>query len=157
MALTDFLTQIADSIRSKDGTTEPIIANNFPQRILDIPSGGGSDLPDNIKTGTFTVAEDTVETITIPHGLGTTPVIVLILSDNLDYAIRKISYAILGGIDISGEKIVTSNSGALTVKYGIMTISVDDTNIVIAPQSSTYKLIAGLNYRWFAWGDNYVL
>ena len=43
MALTDFLTQIADSIRSKDGTTEPIIATDFPQRILDIPSGGGSD------------------------------------------------------------------------------------------------------------------
>ena len=42
MALTDFLTQIADSIRSKDGTTEPIVATDFPQRILDIPSGGGS-------------------------------------------------------------------------------------------------------------------
>lgn len=152
MALTDFLTQIADSIRSKDGTTDLIVATDFPQRILDIPSGGGSGLPDSIKTGTFTVAEDTFETITIPHGLGTTPVIVLILPDNPDYVIRKISYAILGGINISGEKIVTSNSGALTVKYGIMTISVDDTNIVIATQSSTYKLIAGLNYRWFTWG-----
>ena len=43
MALTDFLTQIANSIRSKDGTTESIIATDFPQRILDIPSGGGSD------------------------------------------------------------------------------------------------------------------
>lgn len=43
MALTEFLTQIANSIRSKDGTTEPIVANDFPQRILDIPSGGGSD------------------------------------------------------------------------------------------------------------------
>lgn len=40
MALTDFFTQIADSIRSKDGTTEPILATDFPQRIIDIPSGG---------------------------------------------------------------------------------------------------------------------
>ena len=40
MALTDFLTQIADSIRSKDGTTEPILATDFPQRIIEIPSGG---------------------------------------------------------------------------------------------------------------------
>lgn len=152
MALTDFLTQIADSIRSKDGTTEPIVAIDFPQRILNIPSGGGSDLPDSIKTGTFTVAEDTFETITIPHGLGATPVIVLILPDNPEYAIGKIPYAVLGGISLSGEKIVTSNGSVLTAKYGIITISVDDTNIVIAPQSSTYKLIAGLNYRWFTWG-----
>lgn len=42
MALTDFLTQIADSIRSKDGTTDLIPATDFPQRILDIPSGGDS-------------------------------------------------------------------------------------------------------------------
>lgn len=152
MALTDFFTQIADSIRSKDGTTEPIVAIDFPQRILNIPSGGGSDLPDSIKTGTFTVAEDTFETITIPHGLGATPVIVLILPDNPEYAIGKIPYAVLGGISLSGEKIVTSNGSVLTAKYGIITISVDDTNIVIAPQSSTYKLIAGLNYRWFTWG-----
>lgn len=43
MALTDLFTQIANSIRSKDGTTEPIVANNFPQRILDIPSGGSDN------------------------------------------------------------------------------------------------------------------
>ena len=151
MALTDFLTQIADAIRSKDGTSDAIVATDFPQRILNIPSGGGSDLPDTIKTGTFTVAEDTIETITIPHGLGVTPTIVLILSDNIDYAIRKIPYAILGGIDISEEKIVTSNSGALTVKYGIMTITNDNTNIVITVSNSNYKMIAGLVYRWFAW------
>ena len=152
MALTDFLTQIADSIRSKDGTTDLIVATDFPQRILDIPSGGGSGLPDSIKTGTFTVAEDTVETITIPHGLGATPVIVLILPDNPEYAIGKIPYAVLGGISISGEKIITSNGSVLTTKYGIITITVDDTNIVITSQNSTYMLRAGLNYRWFAWG-----
>ena len=37
MALTDLFTQIANSIRSKDGTTDPILATDFPQRILDIP------------------------------------------------------------------------------------------------------------------------
>ena len=57
MALTDFFTQIADSIRSKDGTTDAIKATDFPQRILDIPSGG-SDLPFDITTGSFTLSED---------------------------------------------------------------------------------------------------
>ncbi len=68
MSLTDFLQQIANSIRSKDGTTAPISAADFPQRILAIPPGCssavGSDLPSNIKTGTFTVAEDTADTVT---------------------------------------------------------------------------------------------
>lgn len=44
MALTDFLTQIADAIRSKDGTSDAIVATDFPQRILNIPSGGGSEI-----------------------------------------------------------------------------------------------------------------
>ena len=37
MALTDFLTSIADAIRTKEGTTEPITATDFRQRILNIP------------------------------------------------------------------------------------------------------------------------
>ena len=37
MALTDFLSGIADAIRTKDGTTELINADDFAQRILDIP------------------------------------------------------------------------------------------------------------------------
>lgn len=44
MALTDFLTQIANSIRSKDGTSDAIVATDFPQRILNIPSGGSSEV-----------------------------------------------------------------------------------------------------------------
>ena len=69
MALTDFLTQIADSIRSKDGTTEPIVATDFPQRILDIPSGG-SDV--KVATGTFTPSSN-VSNVEIEHGLSVTP------------------------------------------------------------------------------------
>lgn len=148
MALTDFLKQIADSIRSKDGTTDMIVANDFPQRILAIPSGG-SELPSNIKTGTFTVAEDTVEPVTIAHGLGSvSPVLVYILTDNPEYAVGKLPYAIIGGVDKSGEKVVTGNSHAMTSKYGVFDVSVDNTNIVITPSTSSYKLIAGLNYRW---------
>lgn len=47
------LKAIADAIRAKDGTTEPIVANDFPARILAIQTGGGS-LPDNVRTITLT-------------------------------------------------------------------------------------------------------
>lgn len=148
MALTDFLKQIADSIRSKDGTTDMIVANDFPQRILAIPSGG-SELPSNIKTGTFTVAEDTLEPVTIAHGLGSvSPVLVYILTDNPEYVVGKLPYAIIGGVDKSGEKVITGTSHAITSKYNVFDVSVDNTNIVITPSTSSYKLIAGLNYRW---------
>ena len=151
MALTDLLTQIADSIRSKDGTAEPIIALDFPQRILDIPSGGGSGLPSNVKTGTFTVAEDTTDTITIPHGRGSTPITVFIYPDNPDYIIGKIPYSFLGGSKDIQYRIVTINTSAVSIKSGVFNIEIDDTNIVVSTSNTTYKFRAGAIYRWFAW------
>ena len=82
MALTDFLTQIANAIRSKDGTTEPIVATDFPQRILDIPSGSGGGSSDiKVATGTIILSEDkrivwsqySSQYMEIEHGLGVVP------------------------------------------------------------------------------------
>lgn len=39
MALAELFTDIADAIREKDGTTETIVANNFPARIQAIQTG----------------------------------------------------------------------------------------------------------------------
>ena len=41
--ITALLGDIADAIREKDETTDPIVADNFPSRIRAIPSGGGTD------------------------------------------------------------------------------------------------------------------
>ena len=151
MALTDFLTQIADSIRSKDGTTDLIVATDFPQRILDIPSGGGSGLPDSVKTGTFTVAEDTVETITIPHGLGATPTMFFIFPDNPEYIIGNIGYTFMGTAK-DGVTFATKSNKLMAVVYNIYTITYDDTNIIITNINTTYMIRAGVTYRWFVWG-----
>jgi len=40
--LASLFTAIANAIRTKDSTTEPIVADTFPDRILAIPSGGAS-------------------------------------------------------------------------------------------------------------------
>ena len=151
MALTDFLTQIANSIRSKDGTTEPILATDFPQRILDIPSGGGSGLPDSIKTGTFTVAEDTIETITIPHGLGVTPTMFFIFPDNPEYIIGNIAYTFIGAAKDIGITFATKHNKMMAIVYSIYTVTCDDTNIILTNTNESYLLRAGVNYRWFAW------
>lgn len=46
------LKAIADAIREKEGSTEPIPASDFPDRILAISTGGG--LPDGVRTITLT-------------------------------------------------------------------------------------------------------
>lgn len=42
--LQDFLTDVANSIRTKKGTTQPINAQNFSTEILNISTGGGNTL-----------------------------------------------------------------------------------------------------------------
>ena len=156
MALTDFLTQIANSIRSKDGTTEPILASEFPQRIMNI-SSGGLELPTSVKTGTFTVSQDSTEPLVVPHGVTNFSIIACaILPDNIEYAIGKIPYAFIGGFDVSEEKIATNNGSAIAAKYGIVSIAVDNENITITPSGTTYKIIAGIVYRWFILGGETV-
>ena len=39
------LTSIADAVRTKGGTTEPIVLSDIPTAITNLPSGGGGDLP----------------------------------------------------------------------------------------------------------------
>ena len=41
--LSDFLTDVANSIRTKTGTTDPINAQDFSDKILSIQTGGGED------------------------------------------------------------------------------------------------------------------
>lgn len=45
MSLSTLFTGIADAIREKDGSTEPIVANDFPARIQAIPTGSQPGTP----------------------------------------------------------------------------------------------------------------
>lgn len=54
--LNNFLTDVADAIRTKKGTTDTILASDFDTEITNLPSGGGADLDeyfnDTISAGT---------------------------------------------------------------------------------------------------------
>lgn len=50
--LQDFLTDIANAIRTKKGTTQPINAQNFSTEILNIPTGGGGNTLKNLLDAT---------------------------------------------------------------------------------------------------------
>ena len=75
MALKPLFTDIADAIRDKDGTSAPINAVDFPQRILDIPTGAPTPPPITSKMPIITwlyrdmvTGEDKVTHTNVPIG-----------------------------------------------------------------------------------------
>lgn len=168
MALTDFLTQIADSIRSMDGTTDAISAADFPQRILDIPGGGGSDLPFDITAGSFTLSEDfyiytaddgsTDNQYSIEHNLPKTPDMFFMWNTKMDstVALGSIVYAYcLPNVRIVSEYSrrnlmyrASSSNGAIA---GIGSVSLDDTCAILKHTTANQAYLRnGHTYRWFA-------
>lgn len=152
MALTDYLASIADAIRTKDGTTEPICARDFPQRILDIPSGDSSQLPQFIETGTFVFDEDTSGPVTIV--LSGEPIDFLYRADEICNTDNiKILSTVGAGKLGRNELLVTNNAHAIT--YGAyssgFSMNIEGNIVTLTSRSNGYPFRAGLTYRWFAW------
>lgn len=152
MALTDFLTQIADSIRSKDGTTEPIVATDFPQRILDIPSGGvSSDI--RLATGTFTPSAD-VTNVEIEHGLSAIPNFSIVFAI-VDSAFGNNGYITTSCcVDADIQYYIRTRGSWGNVSSIIKIGEVSDTygeSTVIFNNTGSHKpdkFVAGTTYRW---------
>ena len=83
MALTDKLTNIANAIRSKSGSTGSLTLDQMPMAIQNIPSGG---LPEGFEMGEFTPTEDITgsPSYKIYHSLERVPNIVAIYADTAD-------------------------------------------------------------------------
>ena len=176
MALTNLLTQIADSIRSKDGTTEPIPAMDFPQRILAIPSGGGSESAFDVVTGEFILSNDhdlyvdgAENNFVINHEIGKVPFIFYLYADceNLErIAISTITAAtcmnvIMLATNTSNrftEIIRINGSGNSTGANNCMSpsksnIDIDENMVVIGKNinaAGKYIFRAGNLYKWIA-------
>ena len=153
MALTDLLKQIADSIRSKDGTTEPIPATDFPQRILDIPSGGGSGLPSNVNSGTITLSGDE-QSIVIEHNLGCVPLGVILFDENNYLIENKVIYSMILAQYAYGASYAVYNDykGNKTASMQYECISdVNELSFTAVNRTGNYYYRSGVTYRWFAW------
>lgn len=153
MALTDFLTDIANAIRSKDGTSAPIVANDFPQKILDIPSGGG--LPDDMIIGDFTPQKDVSE-YTITHGKSKNPKCIFVYVTEITgiYTMR----AYLNISMDTGDEIVertalsytpyNSSVPAVLTNTNATPPTFSDERFTIYARSSTYSYKAGVTYHY---------
>ena len=155
MALTDFLTQIADSIRSKDGSVEVIKATDFPQRILDIPSGG-SGLPDNVNSGTITLSGD-AQSIVIEHNLGCVPLGVILFDENNYLIENKVIYSMILAQYAYGASYEVYNDykGKNTASMQYTCISdVNELSFTAVNRTGNYYYRSGVTYRWFAWRES---
>ena len=65
------LKNMANAIRTKDGSTELFGVDTFENKILNIPSGGECNA--KYSYGSFTIPTDGMTEITIEHGLGVIP------------------------------------------------------------------------------------
>ena len=152
MSLTDFFTQIANSIRSKDGTTDPILATDFPQRILDIPSGGvSSDI--RLATGTFTPSAD-VSTVEIEHGLSVTPnfSIVFAILDSAMGGNAHITASCCVNFDKQFNMRIRGSWGNVTGsnKFGEISDTYSESTVIFNNVGSNIgdKFVSGKTYRW---------
>lgn len=152
MALTDFLTQIADSIRSKDGTTDLIVATDFPQRILDIPSGGvSSDI--RLATGTFTPSSD-VSNVEIEHGLSVTPnfSIVFAIVDSAMGGNAHITASCCVNFDKQFNMRIRGSWGNVSGsnKFGEISDTYSESTVIFNNVGSNIgdKFVSGKTYRW---------
>lgn len=175
MALTDFLKQIADSIRSKDGTTEPIVASTFPQRILDIPSGSGGLF--DVYNGEFVLSYDhnlfvdnTENNFILNHNIGKVPFAMILYCDPSSpvHSVSTIVYAlympptfmnsVASGtwsyhelMRINGSTNVIGISNNQTSNKDKI-IEMNDTQMIIGKgvNVTTYNFRSGNTYKWIA-------
>lgn len=170
MALTDLFTSIANAIRSKDGTTAQIVANDFPSHILAIPSG--ISFPLEIATGTFVLNTDTVAyrlsnvdyRFIIEHGMSVTPNAVLIYPES-NIVVTEDGYLTNGSVanafrfgNIGNVGRTYNSTGGVSnaSNYNVNTtdwnyVEFTPTQILFGSNSSGTFLRAGCTYRWIAW------
>ena len=169
MALTDKLTNIADAIRSKGGTTNRLTLAGMVDAINAIQTGGGDRLKYDI--GEFVLDAD-VKALnpSLPHNLGEIPEFILVWTDDFAGLSEEnpaeqqcnLGYVWLKNLTGMLQRLTTAATGdSLTVNFNLN--SGDYRIQPIAPNSVAYTLakqptaegfgltqMAGNNYYWRA-------
>ena len=169
MALTDKLTNIADAIREKTGSTRTMNLEEMAAAIAGITGGGGAGLTYDM--GEFVLDADTkgLRPPSIPHNLGEIPEFILVWTDNFaelseeNPAAQQCNLGYIWLKNLSGlmQRLSTTVRGdALTAN--LILNSADYRIHVVSPNSAVYlteqptaegfglNQMAGNNYYWRA-------
>ena len=167
MALTDKLTNIANAIREKTGSTRTMNLEGMAAAIAGITGGGVIGLAYDM--GEFVLDADTKAIDSIPHNLGEVPEFILVWTDDFaglseeNPAVQQCNLGYVYLKDLSGlmQRLTsTARGNALTVN--LILNNADYRIQVIAPNSAVYLTkqptaegfgltqIASNNYYWRA-------
>ena len=144
MALTDKLTNIADAIRSKGGTTDQLTLAGMVDAINAIQTGGGDGLKYDI--GEFVLDADAKKIApSIPHNLGGVPEFILVWTDDFAGVSEEnpaaqqcnLGYVWLKNLTGMLQRLSTAATGdSLTVNFNL--VSGDYRIQPFAPNSTSY-------------------
>ena len=151
MDIISLLTQIADSVRSKDGTTELIHAPDLAQRILDIPTSGTTI---DFKFGTVTLNADT-QTVEIEHGLGYKPKLFCLYAidgiENINSSTCCCIRTDFGDLGSGCYSSARMYNGKITQSYDDSRVSTaDETKLTFITGYNTHYFRSGWTFFWVA-------
>lgn len=161
----DSLTAIADAIREKAESTDPLV---FPTGFIDALAaiGGGSGLPGGITalaTGEYTPASDVMTTIAIRHNMAVMPNIYIAFSEESPIDTDTYKNYIVATIVIA--KSASTGSRTFSRLDFARTGELQSSNFTTGAEStyggiisthlyiwcsSSFRLKAGATYRWVA-------
>lgn len=140
---------------TENGTVTPDSGYDALAQVIVNVSGGGSSLPSNIHTGTFT-ADGTTESYTITHGFSSAPHAIVVMPKVLNPS--PSSKGTAGGLEIHGSGgsghagVFSLNTGGYNMNLSYRTIPDTESEITFdfVQRDSSYPILAG-DYIWFAW------
>lgn len=111
-------------------------------------SNDDSELPSNIRFGTFEFSDDNTTSCTITHNIGVIPYMMFLSIDDFSVAER---YNILSVCTQNIYHVVKNSANEATYKSGIVEYSVSDTELTCTVANAAYQFKTGTTYHWFAW------
>ena len=152
---------IADAIRAKAGTSDPITTSAFASAIAAIEAGGGGA---SFATGTYTAVEQIeASAVVIQHNLGVIPKKMFWITtapDTSAYSGNKPFFTLY--ISESGFSRATSSSssgsslkGYITSNYAIDKIESTESTIKLSDSGfiGSGNILAGYTVTWFVFGE----
>ena len=155
--LTNFLTDVAESIRTKEGTTEQISASEFDTRIANLSGGGELQYATGTKNLNYTESSSGDVVIEV-NDLTFTPKYILVTRQSSSNNVglwaspnKYIFIAVSGGL-FNQDVTVTNISGTTAVLYGTnkVTVNITDTGFNIVSNDAVE--FSAANYDYIAIG-----
>lgn len=162
---------IADAIRAKNGTSDTYTVAQMAAAVRSISGeGGGEGLPSGISAvsaGSYTPASTMTTDVTMNHGLGVVPDLIVVYSPDFTFGASNQSgeaqalvgvMAIIDGVTSSmGYRDIVlhknTNGGWTAPAYTGTSYGIGDlptTTSFTIKCASSYKMLAGKTYKWIA-------